>query len=109
MRVVLEGQLRERRPLHVQNSDGIERDVDTARLCRHGIKVLVDGLFVKGVNMRCFGDSSCGGNLLRDCVELGKSAAREKDPRAFASKDTRHRAADRSASSIIFSSNNLPF
>ena len=37
---VLEGELGERRPLHVEDSHGVQRDVDAARLRRHGVGVL---------------------------------------------------------------------
>jgi hypothetical protein len=70
MRGVLEGELRQRRSLHVRYADGVERDVDPARACGDRVGVLVDGSLVEGVHVRCLGPASCGGNLVRYPVEL---------------------------------------
>lgn len=92
-----QGQLRERRALHVKGADGIERDVDAARFCRHLIGVLIDGLFVKGVNFRCLGDSSCCRNLFDHCIEFCSRPTGKEDLRSLTREGTGYRAANRTA------------
>jgi len=79
IRVVLEGQLHERCSLHVKDADGVERDVNAARYGRHRIGVLVDGLFVKGVDLRCLGHSACSGDILGHRIELRQCATGQED------------------------------
>jgi hypothetical protein len=52
MRVVLDGELRERWSLDVRDADGVERDVDAARVRGHRVGVLVDGSLVERVDLR---------------------------------------------------------
>jgi hypothetical protein len=58
MGVVLEGQLVERRTLHVHDADSVERDIDAPRLCRHRIGVSFNGRFIERVHFRCLGHTS---------------------------------------------------
>jgi len=100
MRVVLEGQLRERRTLHVKDSDSVERDVDAARLCGHRIGVLVDGFLVKSVDFRDLGHASCGGNPPGHFVKLGESPPGKEDLRSLTCEGAGYRAADRTTASV---------
>jgi hypothetical protein len=44
--------------------------VRARRFGRHRIGVLVDGLFVKGVDLRCLGHFACSGDILGHRIEL---------------------------------------
>jgi hypothetical protein len=76
MGVVLERQLGERCPLHVQEADRVERDVDAAGALGHRVGVRVDGLLVQRVDLRCLDLASRGGDLPGDLVQLGERARR---------------------------------
>jgi len=95
-----EPELGERRPLHMDDADRVERDVDTARLCRHGIGVPVDRLFVERVNFRDFGFAPDGGNTPGYFLKLGKRAPGQEHLRALARESARDRAADRATAAV---------
>jgi hypothetical protein len=100
MRVVLEGQLRERRPLHVKDANGVECDVDATRLRRHRIGVLVDGSLVERIDFGDLGPSSRGGDVPSHCVELGATAAGKEHRRSLTCEGASYRAADRTTTSV---------
>jgi hypothetical protein len=93
--VILEGQLRKRRSLDVQDADGVERDVDAARFGGHRIRMRVDGLLVEGVHLSRFRLAARGGDLPRHLVELVEGAPGEEDGRSLAREGAGYRAADR--------------
>jgi hypothetical protein len=84
----------------MQDADGVERDVDGTRLCRHRIGVRVDGVPVKRVDFRRVGHTSCGGNVLGHMVKLGERATGKEDPRSLTCEGTGDRAADRATASV---------
>jgi hypothetical protein len=61
--VVLDGHLREEWALHVTDADGVEGDINAARLRRHRVGVTVDGFLLQRVDCRRLGRASAGPNL----------------------------------------------
>jgi hypothetical protein len=84
----------------VRDTDGVERDVDPTRARRHRVGVLVDGSLVEGVDLRCLGPASGGGNLMRYPVELAPGTPGEEDRRSLTCEGPGDGAADRTTASI---------
>jgi hypothetical protein len=64
----------------VQEADGVEGDVDAVGAVRYRVGVLVDGLLVQRVDLRCLDHASRGGDLPGDLVQLGERAPGQEDP-----------------------------
>jgi len=56
--------------------------------------VLVDGLLVESIDLRCLGRSSNSADLCGHLVKRGPGALGEEDLRPFAGEGTSHRSAD---------------
>jgi hypothetical protein len=54
--------------MHEREGRGVQCDVDSARLCRHGVGVLGDGALVERVDLRHAG---CVANVVRYLLEPG--------------------------------------
>jgi hypothetical protein len=100
MGVVLEGQLGERRPLDVEDADGVECDVDTACARRDRIGVVGDGVLVERVDLGGLGGAARRRNLLGYSIERGERTPGEKDVRSLACEGPGDGAADRAAASV---------
>ena len=77
--VIGEGQLCKWRALHVKEPDGVERDIDAARVVRYSVGVFVDGLCVERINFPRLGNASCGADFLGHTVELGQRPPGKED------------------------------
>jgi hypothetical protein len=92
--IVLEGQLGERRALHVRDAERVERDVDAAGLRRDGIGMKIDGAFVHRVEQRDLGRAARREYIGGDVFELGERASGEEHPRPLPGKGAGNHAAD---------------
>ena len=97
MHDLLDRQLGEGRARHVREGHGVQRDVDSARLCRHGVGVLGDGALVEHVDLRHVGRIA---DVVRHRLEPGPRAAGEVDAGAGTRERTRDGAADRPAAAV---------
>jgi hypothetical protein len=97
MHDLLDRQVDEGRARHVRERHGVQCDVDSARLCRHGVGMLGHGALVERVDLRHVG---CIANVVRHRLEPGPCPAGEVDVGAGTRKRTRDGAADRPAAAV---------
>ena len=97
MHDLLDGQLGERRALRVREGHGVQCDVDSARLGRHGVGVLGDGALVERVDLRHVGRIA---DVVRHRLEPGPRPAGEVDVGAGTRERARDGAADRPAAAV---------
>ncbi len=86
---VFEGELREGRALHVEDADGIQRDIDAPRLRCDGLGMGLDRPLVEGVDLGDFNDAAVGGDVVGHGVEEDDHATRSMPSRKQRSRNGR--------------------
>ena len=97
MHDLLDGQVGEKRARRVREGHGVQGDVDSAGVGRHGVGVLDDGALVERVELRHVGGVA---DVVRDRLEPGPAAPGEVDVGARTRERTRDGAADRPAAAV---------
>jgi hypothetical protein len=95
-----DGHVDQRGPLHVPAGDEVERHVEAAGLGGPGVRVLVDGLLVEGVDLGDLGLPASGGGVGGDRLEGVAGAPGQEDPGALTGEGAGHLAADRPAGPV---------
>ena len=86
--------------LRIGDPDGVERDIDAARLIDHGLQMRVHSLLVESVDLRRLGGSAGGNDVLRDRFDRCPEAPGEKERAPLARKGARDSTADCPAGSV---------
>jgi len=91
--VVVERHVGQFLPLHIGESDQVERDVDAARLIDDRGEVGLDALWIGRIYLRRAGLPAGSDDLARDRVERVECAPRQEDPSSLPRENPSHGAA----------------